>query len=70
MTLCNARVGERRKVNKEVRFSKKRITYPLMPEYAAGLKVPNCLNLSIDITRYAQVITASLAIKRSVSVRE
>lgn len=67
--LCNAKVGERRKINKRVGFSKRKTIYFLMPKYVVGLKFSNRLNLRIDTTGYAQAIVVFLAIKRSASVR-
>lgn len=68
MISCNARVGEKRRVNKKAGFYKKRTVCFLIPKYATRLKFPNGFNLRIDIIGCAQTIAAFLAVKRSTSV--
>lgn len=70
MTLYNAKVGKKKRVNKGDGFCRRKTACPLIPEYAAGLKVPDGLNLRIDTTKYVCAIAASLAIKRSASAKK
>lgn len=70
MTLCNARVGKIRRVNKETKLCGRRIAWFFTQKYAAKLKVLEGFNLRIDITGYIQMIAAFLTIERLANIRK
>lgn len=68
MTLYSTRVGKRKSVNQKAGVCRKRIVWPLMQEYATGLKALKGLNIKIDTTGCMQAIATSSAIERLANI--